>query len=254
MQYALHIVKSRRSTARQTPIVLFVKGRRRATSVPFYGSRLWEVVLESGICSLLTAAGKTECETRWMCRYAAVLCGCILFLANARAQTDWPGFGHDPGSTKYSPLSQINTDNVSKLQVAWKFDTTAAVAPSPAAAPERSDAGRPDGAGSAEWRRLVHAFIARVRFTRPSESLPLVVNDVVYMSTGYQQVIALNAETGEKIWEYKVPILRRCGASAIGPVLRGMVRRSSMGRSMDSWSRSTRKPAINPRTSATEGW
>jgi quinoprotein glucose dehydrogenase len=142
-----------------------------------------------------------------MRRCAALLCGCTLILASAHAQTDWPGFGHDPGSTKYSPLSQINADNVSKLQVAWKFDTMVAVAPPPAAAPvEHSDASadpmapaQPNGAGASTPSQ------PRSRFTRPSESLPLVVNDVLYMSTGYQQVIALNAETGEKIWEYQSP-------------------------------------------------
>ena len=44
-----------------------------------------------------------------------------------------------------------------------------------------------------------------------SESIPLVVGGVLYTSTGYNRVIALDAETGHKIWEYEskhTPALR----------------------------------------------
>jgi quinoprotein glucose dehydrogenase len=39
------------------------------------------------------------------------------------AQTDWPVFGHDPGAARYSPLKQINAQNVDRLQRAWTFHT-----------------------------------------------------------------------------------------------------------------------------------
>src|SRR5437868_5521317 len=32
---------------------------------------------------------------------------------------DWPMYARDLAGTKYSPLTQINADNVSKLTVAW---------------------------------------------------------------------------------------------------------------------------------------
>ena len=37
------------------------------------------------------------------------------------SQTDWPAFGHDPAGTRYSPLHQINVQNVSMLERAWTF-------------------------------------------------------------------------------------------------------------------------------------
>ncbi|MGH9631834.1 MAG: pyrroloquinoline quinone-dependent dehydrogenase, partial [Bryobacteraceae bacterium] len=40
-----------------------------------------------------------------------------------QAQTDWPVYGHDPGAKRFSPLKQINTDNVARLQRAWTFHT-----------------------------------------------------------------------------------------------------------------------------------
>jgi quinoprotein glucose dehydrogenase len=39
------------------------------------------------------------------------------------AQTDWPVYGHDPGAARFSPLAQIHTGNVHRLQRAWTFHT-----------------------------------------------------------------------------------------------------------------------------------
>jgi quinoprotein glucose dehydrogenase len=48
--------------------------------------------------------------------FLAVFCAAAL-----HGQTDWPVFGHDPGAMRYSPLKQINTKNVSRLERAWTF-------------------------------------------------------------------------------------------------------------------------------------
>ena len=39
----------------------------------------------------------------------------------ALAQQDWPTFGHDPGSNRYSPLREITPENVTKLKRAWTY-------------------------------------------------------------------------------------------------------------------------------------
>src|SRR5438132_13682425 len=44
-------------------------------------------------------------------------------------QTDWPTYGHDPGGLGFSPLKQIDTKNVGKLQIAWTYDTRPAAVP-----------------------------------------------------------------------------------------------------------------------------
>ena len=82
-----------------------------------------------------------------------------------QSQTDWPSYGGDPGGTKYSTLSQINTQNVSKLQKAWIYEPN-----------ER-------GAGG-------------------YEITPLVVDNVMYISTPRQRIVALDPETGKQIWEF----------------------------------------------------
>jgi quinoprotein glucose dehydrogenase len=83
---------------------------------------------------------------------------------------DWTAYGGDNGSTRYSPLDQINRDNVRNLQVAWTFKTDN-YAPVPA--PQ-------------------------------SQSTPLMVKGVLYFTAGPRRnVIALDAATGETIWVYR---------------------------------------------------
>src|SRR5579864_8284990 len=41
------------------------------------------------------------------------------------AQNDWPTYGRDLAGTRYSPLKQINSGNVSKLVRAWTYHMTA---------------------------------------------------------------------------------------------------------------------------------
>jgi glucose dehydrogenase len=79
-------------------------------------------------------------------------------------QTDWQSFGHDAGAMRYSPIAQINLQNVAKLIPAWKFDTG-----------ERG---------------------------RPFEVTPLVVDNLMYLMTPSQHIIALEPETGREIWNY----------------------------------------------------
>src|SRR5690242_8802400 len=50
----------------------------------------------------------------------------------AKTSDDWPMYGHDGGSTRFSPLTQINVENVSKLQRAWTYHETPADAQAPA--------------------------------------------------------------------------------------------------------------------------
>ncbi len=96
------------------------------------------------------------------------------------AQTDWPTYGHDPGGQQFSPLKQIDTANVSHLQIAWTYDTR------PAAVPAS------EGVEAKPAPR-----------NRASQATALVVGGVMYLSTAYNRVVALEPETGKKIWEYE---------------------------------------------------
>jgi glucose dehydrogenase len=52
-----------------------------------------------------------------------VLFACAFALPLLHAQTDWPMFGHDPGAKRFSPLKQIHTGNIARLQRTWTFHT-----------------------------------------------------------------------------------------------------------------------------------
>lgn len=43
------------------------------------------------------------------------------WVAAPAQETGWPAFGRDPGAMRYSPLKQINRQNVSRLRHAWTF-------------------------------------------------------------------------------------------------------------------------------------
>ena len=86
---------------------------------------------------------------------------------------DWPYYGHDAGGMRYSPLAEINRGNVGQLKVAWVFHT--------------GDIS--DGKG----RRKRSGF----------ETTPILVAGVLYLTTPFNRVIALNPETGRKLWAYR---------------------------------------------------
>src|SRR5579864_1656826 len=96
------------------------------------------------------------------------------------ARTDWPTYGHDPGGMGFSPLKQIDTRNVSKLQIAWTYDT------------------RPPAVPASEGVEAKPA-----PRNRASQATPLMVGGILYLSSPYGRVVALEPETGQKIWEYQ---------------------------------------------------
>jgi hypothetical protein len=52
---------------------------------------------------------------------------CLILGASLAAQTtpdtNWPYYGGDSGGMRYSPLTQFNPENVSRLKIAWVFHT-----------------------------------------------------------------------------------------------------------------------------------
>jgi membrane-bound PQQ-dependent dehydrogenase (glucose/quinate/shikimate family) len=88
------------------------------------------------------------------------------------ASDDWPYYGHDPGGMRCSPLTQINRENVSQLQVAWTYHT--------------GDIS--DGSGG----RPRSGF----------ETTPLLVDGTLYLTTGFNRVIALDPATGKERWAF----------------------------------------------------
>ena len=104
---------------------------------------------------------------------------------------EWAYYGHDAGGMRYSPLKQINRENVANLKVAWTFHT--------------GDIS--DGHG----RRKRSGF----------ESTPLLVDATLYLTTPFNRVIALDPETGAQRWAYD-PKIELDGDYGDGLVNRGV--------------------------------
>src|SRR5438445_7590494 len=110
---------------------------------------------------------------------------------SADADDEWPYYGHDAGGMRYSPLNQINRENVSRLKVAWTFHT--------------GDVS--DGQG----RRKRSGF----------ETTPLLVDGTLYLTTPFNRVIALDPSTGKQRWVYD-PKIALDGDYGDGLVNRGV--------------------------------
>jgi quinoprotein glucose dehydrogenase len=106
------------------------------------------------------------------------------------ASNEWPTYGHDPGGMRFSPLTQITPANVNELKPAWVYHLRPPDAPAGAGAATPPAPGRGRGRGS--------------RFA-PSQTTPLVVNGVMYISSPFSRVVALDPTTGVEQWAFPVP-------------------------------------------------
>jgi PQQ-dependent dehydrogenase (methanol/ethanol family) len=98
--------------------------------------------------------------------------------------SEWLSYGRTYREQRFSPLNEINRDNVDELDLTWsfKFDTA-----------------------------------------RGMEATPIVHNGVIYMSTGWSHVHALDARTGEELWHYDAKVPKaQLAKTCCGPVNRGV--------------------------------
>ena len=89
--------------------------------------------------------------------------GAVHAAGQADKNRDWPVYGGDKSGQRYSPLTQINRDNVKLLKLAWTYDT-----------------GETSGL----------------------QTHPLIIGRVLYGYTPSQKVFALDAATGRRLWEF----------------------------------------------------
>ena len=106
-------------------------------------------------------------NTRLLLGFVCALC----LTAATFAQNDWRTYGNDPGHTKYSTLTQITPQNVTRLTKAWEFDT--------------KTPGR-------KW-----------------QNTPVVINSIMYITLQNGGVVALEPETGRELWRFETPVRGR---------------------------------------------
>jgi len=105
---------------------------------------------------------------------ACVLCAALVPVAQAQrgaAGGEWRTYGGDLGHTRYAPLEQIDGDNFSRLEIAWRFKT--------------------DSLGPNREFNF--------------QSTPLMVDGVIYSTAGSRRaVVALDAANGELLWMHRL--------------------------------------------------
>src|SRR5215831_707273 len=91
---------------------------------------------------------------------------------SASRAVEWTSVGGDPGNAKYSPLTDINADNVQRLTIAWQWTH--------------------GEASLAEYGTVPGNF----------ENTPLMIDGVLYVTTPYNNIAALDATTGRELWRF----------------------------------------------------
>ena len=103
----------------------------------------------------------------------AIVSFAVLLGAQGQPQVmiEWPHAGSELSQTKYSAAADINPSNVSRLALAWQWHPNE--------------------------QRLSDG-------TQPGnfQATPLMIDDVLYLSTSFNRVVALNAETGAERWAF----------------------------------------------------
>ncbi|AHG65974.1 quinoprotein glucose dehydrogenase [Advenella mimigardefordensis DPN7] len=89
---------------------------------------------------------------------------------------DWHAYGRTGYGQRYSPLSQITPENVSKLKLAWSYQTG-------------------DVKGEGDTNEFTY------------QATPIKIGNTLYLCTPHNWAIALDADTGEKKWEYKADVV-----------------------------------------------
>ena len=110
---------------------------------------------------------------------AAMLASSMLALTGGVFAADWPSYGGDNGSQKYSVLDQIDASNVAELTTAWIWES-------------------PDNATVAEnianenYRAVPAGF----------KATPIVIDGMMYVPSSFGRVVAIDAASGVEQWVF----------------------------------------------------
>ena len=109
-------------------------------------------------------------------KYLLILTLTSLLTALSLGQTlEWTAYGQEPGGKRFVASEQINKQNVKQLKIAWQFQT-----------------------GELELYEKSSYLLNKAAF----EATPLMIGGVLYFPTPSNQLFAVNAQSGEKIWQF----------------------------------------------------
>jgi len=113
---------------------------------------------------------------------ALFLTACAQQPIENQQSAEWSSYGRDYTNQRYSPIAQVNRENVARLAPAW-------------------------------------AYQSGVKAT--FQATPIIVNGVMYVSLPYNHVVALDARTGRQLWKYEHQ-RRKDWKMCCGPANRGV--------------------------------
>ncbi len=112
-------------------------------------------------------------------------------------RSEWPTYGHDSNATRFSPLTQINTSNVGQISLAWTYEMRPEnFSGAPSGRGGRGEVAPNAAQNGAQGGRGAVAPVRRAQ----SQVMPLVVNGVMYLTTPYRRIAAIDSATGKEIW------------------------------------------------------
>ncbi len=98
-----------------------------------------------------------------------LLLACLVIFSCKNQKRTWFAYKADAASSSYSPLTQVNKENVQQLKVAWTFDPG-------------------DNAEGSHFSA--------------SQCNPIIIDGVMYTSSARRRIYAIQAATGKKIWSF----------------------------------------------------
>src|SRR5262245_3504225 len=110
--------------------------------------------------------------TRRIWLFGLVVAGTLSVLRAQSPQVEWTHYANDAGGSRYSPLTDVDAAKVPRLQVAWQWK---------------------------HWETPLKEY-----GTTPGqfESTPLMIDGTLYVTTPYNSLAALDAETGKEKWRF----------------------------------------------------
>jgi len=125
--------------------------------------------LGTGLAVVLATASAAQSPSEDEIRSVTGAVNEAAIVANGKTGENWLSYGLDYRDQRFSPLTEIHTGNVDELGLAWHYDLNS---------------------------------------KRGVEATPIVVNGIMYVTSSWSVVHALDARSGEELWTYDPEVPR----------------------------------------------
>ncbi len=146
-----------------------VRGEIGGSATAPYRARSADAMIEFAFSSSNPGASRMRVKNGILA--ALTVASLALGQRNENRQVEWLYYGGDAGGGRYSGLADITPQNVNQLEVAWQWK---------------------------HWETPIPQLGTLGQF----ESTPLMIDGVLYVTTPFNSMAALDAETGKELWRF----------------------------------------------------